>query len=496
MEESRPIMFKLLPVIHLLFKMGAIFSLILATPALISLVFKDGLFFVHLYSGAISFAVCSLVALLTRRNQRELQPKDGFTLVFLVWIVFGVVAALPFWLSINDCRFIDAFYEAISGLTTTGNSAFNGLDKLAPSLNFWRHMLNWLGGMGIIVLAVAVLPILGVGGMQLFRAEISGINKTRKMTPRIASTAKNMWNIYLGFTLIIFVLLMLTGMDWFDALCHAMSSVSLGGFSTHDASIAHFNSVSVELILAFGMILGGISFTNHFLAIREKSIKAYWRDLEVRASFYILFGSIVGTTFYLWTKGVYGHDVNGLLTSLRYTFFNFVSIGLACGYANYDYSTWPLIAALWLYVLPNFLANSGSTGGGIKMIRAIVLVKFLLREMKVLLHPNAVTTVKINNYKVPTQTALTVMAFIFVYFTSIVLFSFVMMATGLDLVSSYSIIIASITNTGPALGNLGPLVNATALTDFQKAVSMFVMLLGRLEIFTVIIIFSPDYWRR
>ncbi len=327
--------------------------------------------------------------------------------------------------------------------------------------------------------------------MQLFRAEVSGINKGRKLAPRITQTAKSMWAIYTFFTLMILLALKAAGMSWFDAVCHAMSSVALGGFSTHDASIAYFNSVPIELILSFGMLLGGISFTNHFAFFQDKSLKTYWRDLEVRSSFYLLFGSIFVVSLYLWAKNFYGFG-----EAFRYVSFNFISIGLACGYANADFGQWPLIASLWMFLLANVVANSGSTGGGIKMIRVIVLFKFMLREMTLLIHPNAVRTVKINNFTVPERTALTVLAFIFVYFMSVVLFTFVLMLSGLDFVSALSAILTCITNTGPGLGAVGPANNWFFLNDAQKTICAFVMLLGRLEVFTVFILFTPAYWRK
>lgn len=482
---------QLLPIFHVLCAAGTLFSLLLFAPAYVSFLYGDGLLQIHLYSAAVSFCFSLVLWLLTRSSRRELQPRDGFTLVFLLWVGFALVAAVPFYLSLPDLRLIDAYYEAISGLTTTGSSVIGPLDTLAPSLNFWRHMLNWLGGMGIIVLAVAVLPMLGVGGMQLFRAEVSGINKSSKITPRITQTAKSLWAIYIFFTLITFIALKLAGMSVFDALCHAMAGVSLGGFSTHDANIAYFDSVWIELILMGAMVLGAISFTNHFAFFQQKSLKIYWRDLEVRSMLRLLAGSILAAALYLWLKDVYS-----LGDALRYASFNLVSIGLACGFSNANFALWPLPASLWMLLLANVLANSGSTGGGVKMIRVLVLLKFMLREMTLLLHPHAVKTVKINNFTVPERTALTVLAFISVYFASVVLFTFVLMLSGMDFLSALSAIVAGITNAGPGLGSVGPAANMAELSDLQKTVCMFVMLLGRLEVFTVFILFTPAYWRR
>ncbi|MDO5687425.1 MAG: potassium transporter TrkG [Neisseria sp.] len=484
-------MYKLLPTLHVFAQLSCLFALLLLAPVPISYLYMDDLALTHVLSAVLTFAFSFALWAVTRPYQRELQARDGFTLVVLLWLGFALLAAVPFYLSIPNMRFIDAYFEAISGLTTTGATVISSLDTLAPSLNFWRHMLNWLGGMGIIVLAVAILPLLGVGGMQLFRAEVSGINKGRKLAPRITQTAKNMWAIYILFTLLILLGLKWAGMSWFDALCHAMSSVSLGGFSTHDSSVAYFNSVPIELVLSLGMLLGGISFTNHFAAFQNRSLKTYWRDLEVRASFYVLFGSIIAVSFYLWVKDFYGFG-----EALRYVSFSFISIGLASGFTNTDFGQWPLTASLWMFLLANVVANSGSTGGGIKMIRVLVLFKFMLREMTLLLHPNAVRTVKINNFTVPERTALTVLAFIFVYFMSVVLFTFVLMISGFDFVSALSTIVTCITNAGPGLGMSGPSGNWSLFSDGQKSICAFVMLLGRLEIFTVFILFTPAYWRK
>ncbi len=484
-------MYKFLPIIHVLSKLGFIFGLTLLTPALVAYVYNDGLVSLFLLSSAATLCLTYSLWAATQSFNTELKTRDSFPLVSLIWLAFGLVAATPFYFGIEDFGFTNAFYEAISGLTTTGSTVISDLDSLEPSLNFWRHMLNWLGGMGIIVLAVAILPLLGVGGMQLYRAEVPGINKDRKLAPRIAQTAKNMWLIYLMFTIIIIFALKLAGMNWLDAMCHGMASLSLGGFSTHNDSVAYFNSVSIEMIMAFGMILGAINFANHFYAIRNKDWRVYKMDEEFRLLIIILFGSIFVVSLYLWHTNYYS-----LLDAFRFVGFNFVSIGLASGFTNSDFGKWPLIASLWMLLLSHILANSGSTGGGIKMIRAIVLFKYSLREMTLLLHPNAVLQVKVNERSVPERTALTVLAFIFVYFTTVVIFTFLMMATGMDFLTALSLTSTNITNTGPGLGNAGPSYNFALFSDTQKWLSMCVMLLGRLEIFTVLILFTPAYWRK
>lgn len=479
------------PIIHALAKLGVFYSVLLMIPTAVSYLFRDGTFRVFALTAAFTFFGSLMVMLLTARHNRELRVRDGFTLVFVLWVGFAAISAMPFYLYFPTLSYTDAFFEAISGLTTTGATVFTSLDTLAPSLNFWRHMMNWLGGMGIIVLAVAILPMLGVGGTQLFKAEIPGIDKDSKMAPRISQTAKKLWLVYIGFTAATCLSLRAAGMGWFDAVCHAMSTFSLGGFSTHDSSIAFFDSVAVESVIMLFTVLGGMNFAAHFAVAHEKSLKPYWRNEETRNMLMVLAASIVAASLYLWAKDYYS-----LGDAFRFVSFNFVSIGLANGFANADFGQWPLLVTLWLFFLANILANTGSTGGGIKMARAIVLAKFSLREVSLLLHPNAVRNVKLNRHSVSERTAMAVMAFIFVYFMTVVVFTLALLASGLDFVSALTATIACITNAGPGLGMVGPAYNYAELGDFQKWLCTMVMLLGRLEIFTVFILFTPDYWRK
>ena len=456
-----------------------------------SYLYHDSAFNAFAGTALATLAGSTAVWAATRKHDRELRPRDGFTLVFLLWLGFAAISALPFYLYFPNISYTDAFFEAVSGLTTTGATVMSSLDTLAPSLNFWRHMMNWLGGMGIIVLAVAILPMLGVGGTQLFKAEIPGIDKDSKMAPRISQTAKRLWLVYLTFTLLTCMGLKWAGMGWFDAVCHAMSAFALGGFSTHDASIAFFDSPAIEAVLIAATILGAVNFASHFAMAREKSPKPYWRDEEARAMLTILAASIAAASVYMWQQGYYTP-----LEALRYVGFNFVSIGLANGFANADFATWPLLVTLWMFFLSNVLANTGSMGGGIKMARALVLAKFSLREVSLLLHPNAVRTVKLNRRSISDRTAMAVMAFIFVYFMTVVIFTLGLLASGMDFITALSATIACITNAGPGLGAVGPADNYGALSDLQKWMCAAVMLLGRLEIFTVFILFTPDYWKK
>ena len=468
-----------------------LYAVLLLVPTLVSYLYHDSAFNAFAGTALATLAGSTAVWAATRKHDRELRPRDGFTLVFLLWLGFAAISALPFYLYFPNIGYTDAFFEAVSGLTTTGATVMSSLDTLAPSLNFWRHMMNWLGGMGIIVLAVAILPMLGVGGTQLFKAEIPGIDKDSKMAPRISQTAKRLWLVYLSFTLLTCMGLKWAGMGWFDAVCHAMSAFSLGGFSTHDASIAFFDSPAIEAVLIAATILGAVNFASHFAMAREKSPKPYWRDEEARAMLTILAASIAAASVYMWQQGYYTP-----LEALRYVGFNFVSIGLANGFANADFATWPLLVTLWMFFLSNVLANTGSMGGGIKMARALVLAKFSLREVSLLLHPNAVRTVKLNRRSISDRTAMAVMAFIFVYFMTVVIFTLGLLASGMDFITALSATIACITNAGPGLGAVGPADNYAALSGLQKWMCAAVMLLGRLEIFTVFILFTPDYWKK
>lgn len=482
---------KILPTLHILVKLGMLLAVLMLVPAAVSFYFHDGAETVFSATGLITFSLCLPVWFFTRSHHHELRPRDGFALVTMLWLAFALIAAMPFYFYFEEMSFTDAFFEAISGLTTTGATIMSGLDTLAPSLNFWRHMLNWLGGMGIIVLAVAVLPMLGVGGTRLFQAEIPGIEKDAKMAPRISQTAKRLWLFYLGCTLLTGLGLHLAGMGWFDAVCHAMSAFALGGFSTRDKGIAAFDSAAVEWVIALATLAGGINFATHFKALRHRCLRPYWRDEEVRTLLLLLSASVAAATLYFYFTGRYG-----LGDALRYAGFNFISIGLASGFANTDFGVWPLTVSLWMFFLSNVLANTGSMGGGIKLARAIALAKFSLRETVLLQHPNAVRTVKVNGSSLTEHLAMAIMAFIFAYFMTVVAATFALMISGMDLISAISAVIACITNTGPGLGIVGPAHNYAALTDLQKWLCAAVMLLGRLEIFTVFILFTPGYWKK
>lgn len=484
--------YKFLPVINSLSKLSILFSLLFFTTVIVSYIFKDGLVYKNLIITVSMIFISSIIYIFTKKYKKELEIRDGFLLAIFLWLFFALISSIPFYVSIPYFSFTDAYLESISGLTTTGATMVNDLESLPKSLNFLRHFLNWLGGMGIIVLALAVLPSLRIGGIKLFKAEASIVSKGKlnRLNPRIKETADSLWAIYIFFTIILVIFLKLAGMNWFDSVCHAMSSISLGGFSTHNQNIGYFNSVKIEIVLSIGMLIGAINFATHILAFQSKSIKIYFKDQEIKVSWALLIISIIGASFYLWIHGEYN-----FLKSFRYTFFNYLSIILSCGYSSIDFAKWPLLVTLWMYFLANFASNTGSTGGGIKTFRVIIFIKFLVKEMVLLLHPNVIYTVRVNNMSISSQTAMTVLIFILVYILSIVILTFIMIATGLDLESAISLVVATITNTGQALNKLGPTYNFNVLNDFQKWVCGFAMFIGRLELFTVFILFKSDFWK-
>ncbi len=484
-------MSKLLPILHVLSKLILLYSLLFLVPCAVSWLYQDGTAVHFAYSALAGGGAGSLLWLLTRRFERELKPRDGFILVVLLWITFALMSSVPLLLYIPWLSFTDGFFEAISGLTTTGSTVLSGLERLPPAINFWRHFINWVGGMGIIVLAVAILPMLGIGGMQLYKAEMPGPMKDSKLAPRIAQTAANLWYVYASLTVLCMLCLWLAGMTPFDALCHALSALSLSGVSTHDANVGYFDSPQIELVLCLFMLLGALNFATHFLAWRNRSLRSYLLDVEARHIVLLLAGSILFLSGWMWWQGIYSFP-----TALRHVTFNVISIGTDAGFTSVDYAQWPLLVPLWLLFLSCVTASSGSVGGGIKMIRTLILTRQGMREMSSLLHPRAVLPLSIGNRCIPDSVAFSVLGFIFVYFISIVLLTFTMIGSGLDFMSAFTVIVACINNAGPGLGQVGPASNYAGLSDFQTWVCSFAMLLGRLEVFTILILFTPTFWRK
>jgi trk system potassium uptake protein TrkH len=346
--------------------------------------------------------------------------------------------------------------------------------------------------MGIIVLAVAILPLLGVGGMQAYKAETPGPIKDEKLTPRITQTAKALWFVYFLITVACVLSLKFVGMGWFDAVCHAFAAMALGGFSTYDASVGHFDSPAIEAVLIVFMLIAAMNFSRHFIAWQQKSLRTYLTDVEAGAMLLIIGLSTLGVALFIWAHGVYP----SFWTSLRHVAFNLVSIATDCGFVSQDYATWPVLAPMWILMLSCYCANTGSTGGGIKMIRTLVLFRQAARELLMLVHPQAVTPVRVGGQVVQNQVVFAVLAFVVLYFGVVVVLTFALLGSGLDFVSAFSAIIACINNAGPGLGVVGPSSNFQGLTDFQTWVCSLAMLLGRLEIFSFLVLLTPVYWRK
>ncbi len=481
----------LLPVAHVFAMVMMVFAVTMLAPLVMAIWELDPALWSFVISGFATFMLGALLWLATRRFRRELKTRDGLLLVALTWVALPAVAGFPLW-HFLPIDFTRAYFEAASGLTTTGGTVLSGLEFLPRSINLWRHLLSWLGGMGIIVLAVAILPMLGVGGMQIYRAEMPGPMKDSKLTPRIGQTAKLLWAVYAGLTAVCILCLRFAGMNWFDAVCHGFSALSLGGFSTYDASVGHFNSLRIELVLTVFQILAALNFATHYLAWSQRGVRAYFRDAEAKAILGVLAMSCIGISLFLFLKGTYAD----FPTSLRNTTFNLVSIATDSGLHTQDYSRWPIFAPMWMMFLSCIVASSGSTGGGIKMIRTLVLAKQAHRELDQLVHPNMVRPLKVGGAIIANRVVFAVLAFVFLYFMSLVTLIFVQLASGLDFMTALSAMIACINNAGPGLGLVGPGSNYGVLTDFQTWVCSAAMLLGRLEVFTILVLFTPTLWRK
>ena len=481
----------LYPVLHVLSLVILIFGLTMLVPLAVSWGLRDGAERAFDEAILLTLAVGALLGYVTRKSKRDLRIRDGFLMVALVWTVLPAFAAVPLIVQL-DLSFTDAYFETVSGLTTTGATILTGLDALPVSINFWRTQLVWLGGMGLIVLAVAVLPLLGIGGRQMFKAETPGPMKDSKMTPRIAETAKGLWGVYAGFSLCCLLAYHWAGMPWLDAIMHTFSTMGLGGFSSHDASFGYFNSVAIESVAIVFMLIAGMNFATHFIALSGRSLRAYRVDPEAGWYLAVTLGSVVGIAIFLMAHQVYPDAGE----AFRRAAFNVISIATTTGFATVDYALWPMFAPLWMLFLCSFATSAGSTGGGIKMIRAILLYKQVNREMVRAIHPNAVYQVRIGSESVPVNILFAVLAFGFVYVACIVSMTLLLSLTGLDIITAFSAVVASINNTGPGLGQVGPSTTFTTLNDFQTWVCTFAMLLGRLEIFTLLVVLTPAFWRK
>jgi len=468
-----------------------LFSLTMLPPMLLSLWYQDGALLGFTDGFLLTLGLGVAIWAPVRRRYRELRVRDGFLVVVMFWTVLGLTGALPFLLAQNSGFSIpDAVFESISGLTTTGATVIVGIDRLPISILYYRQQLQWLGGMGIIVLAVAVLPMLGIGGMQLYRAETPGPMKDSKLTPRITETAKALWLIYLTLTIACGLAYWAAGMRPFDALGHAFATVAIGGFSTHDASIGYYDSATIELIAVVFMILSGANFALHFQMVRRRSLRVYLQDPEFRGYITILGLVFLIVSVSLHAMQVYSDWGDSLIRGL----FQAVSIGTTTGFTTADYSLWPGFISI-LLLFTSFIGGcAGSTGGGIKVIRFLLLIKQGAREINRLIHPNAEIPIRIGNKTIPRRVVDAVWGFFALYVASFSVMYLVLASTGLDLMTAFSAVAASINNLGPGLAGVG--ANYAGLGDHAKWILCFGMLMGRLEIFTLLVLLTPAFWQK
>lgn len=467
-----------------------LFSFTMVPPFLVAIIYDDAGDSVFLWSFSVTLISGMLCWFPVQHKDKELHTRDGFLVVVLFWSVLALFGSLPFLIfKYPVMNFTDAFFESMSGLTTTGATILTGIDELPKSILFYRQQLQWLGGMGIVVLAVAVLPMLGIGGMQLYRAETPGPIKDSKLTPRITETAKALWYIYLFLTITCALGYWLVGMSLFDAISHSFTTVAIGGFSTHDTNIAYFDSLGVEIITAIFMLVSVLNFGLHFYAWRSKNIKLYFSDPEVQTFFFVLISICLITCTYLILSGTYESWAEGI----RYGLFEAISITTTTGYSVADFSSWPSLLPVLLLVGSFMGGCAGSTGGGIKVIRVLLLYKQGLREIKRLLHPSAIILLKIGNKPVPDRVIEAVWGFLGVYLFLFILLMLGINTTGLDFETSFSAVAACLNNLGPGIGSVKD--HYGDISNGAKWILCFAMLLGRLEIFTLLVLINPMFWR-
>lgn len=487
----RSLRYTLFPVLNITAPVLAVFSLVLLIPCLVSLFFEDGALEGFVHASAACMATGALLWAITRGDKRELLPRDGFLLATLIWVLIPVFASIPIFHGIEGISVTTAFFEAMSGTTTTCATALTGLDALPESINFWRCFLSWLGGMGILVLAVAILPLLGVGGAQVFKAETSGPMKEARLTPRIADTAKGLWAIYVLMSVACALAYRWAGMDTFDSILHTFTTVSLGGFSSHDASFAYWNNPMIETVTIAFILLCGTSFTLHFVAWKSRSPLAYLKNPECLAWVGICVGTIAVVAGILYQSGFY----TDLWEALRKAAFNVASTISTTGFATDDFNLWPAPAVWLMIIVTCFATCGGSTGGGVKMLRAIILIKQIACQFKQTQHPKIVAPVMLQGSAIDTQVVVSTLSFLMLWVTLLIFSAWVFMATGLDLKTALGTAVACITNLGPGLGDTGPASNFSVLSDAQLWLCTFLMLLGRLELVTVFMLFTRSFWK-
>jgi trk system potassium uptake protein len=475
-------------VVNILFALLVFLCASLIIPAIIAYFYNEGDFQAFLLT-ILGTLLIAIPGYLLTRHDFELRLKDGFLIVTLGWLLFAMIGALPFKISGFIPSYTDAFFETMSGFTTTGASILNNIEGLPHGLLFWRSFTHWLGGMGIILLSLAILPLLGIGGMQLFKAEVPGPTPD-KLTPRIKHTAELLWGVYVFISLVEAVLLKLAGMNWFDAFCHTFGTMATGGFSTRTASIGYYNSALIDYIITFFMIIAGINFALHYRALRGKPL-TYFKDRET-----VFFLIVILIAIVLVGADVSRISGNKFSDSMQESVFQVVSIITTTGYGTADYELWSSSSKIILFILMFMGGCAGSTGGGMKIIRSIILMKFGLNEIKRLIHPQAVLPVRVGDIIVSREIVTNIGGFFLLYVAIFVCGILVMSGLGLDFETSFGSVAATINNIGPGLGDVGPSKNYAGIPFLGKWFLSFLMLVGRLEIFTVLILFTPSFWKK
>ena len=477
-------------ILHTIAIMCLFFGLTMMLPLVVGLYYRDQSVVPMLKSMAITVFSGLALHFLCRSGKAEvISQREGMAIVAIGWTAVGLFGALPFYFDSGFDHFVDAAFESVSGFTTTGASILTNIEAVSKGLLFWRSFIQWLGGMGIIVLSVAILPFLGVGGMQLYKAEVPS-PVPDKLKPRIRDTAVILWKVYALISLAQTVLLLLGGMNLFDAVCHTFTTMPTGGFSTKNASIAHFDSVYFDCVFIFFMLMAGINFSLHYQFLRGKPL-VFWQDSECR----FFLGAVLLLTVVV-SINLYGSVYMGIGNALRYGTFQVVSIITTTGFATADYELWPAMSQLILLLCMFIGASAGSTGGGMKCLRIMLCFKYCYRELFNLIHPHAVSPIKIGGKSVPDDVMRSVVGFLALYMGLFALSSVALAGLGVDFTTSIAAIAASIGNIGPGFGMVGPVDNYARIPDLGKWLLIWCMLLGRLEIFTVIILIVPEFWRK
>jgi trk system potassium uptake protein TrkH len=465
------------------------FSGTLLIPVIVSMIFNDNNLMTFIYSFFIILVVASILYFpnIGINSTTDIKAKEGFLIVVSFWVVLSFFGSIPFIMDNQlSLSFTDALFESISGWTTTGATVITNIDDLSPSILMYRQMLQWLGGMGIVVLALAVLPMLGIGGMQLYKAESTGPIKDNKISPRIAETAKNLWSIYIGLTLLCAIAYYAAGMNLFDAIAHSFSTIAIGGFSTHNLSIAYFNNPLIEIFCMIFMFLSALNFILHFMSFRHKDLSVYLKDSEFKSYILIIFLFIFITFMFLNLGN--SNEIN-----FRHLMFQIISFATTSGFTSASFNSWPSFIIIMLITMSFIGACTGSTGGGIKVMRVTILFKLLKKELLKILHPTAEITVKINQQTINDELANTIYNFFIFYIVSYIILSLTLMFSGLDITTSLTAVASCINNLGPASGIVAE--NYAPINTFAKYILSFAMILGRLEIYTLLIIFTPYFWK-